>query len=148
MNRTLPALAITAVFLAGCAALSDNEKMMLSQRGVSQSLVDRMSHREPLDLDDVILLSRRNVPSSFVVRYIRSTSAVYQLNSSDVTRLRKAGVDRRVVDYMLATPRLAWEPYGVYHGPWYGPYPYAPWWGAPWPYYGPYYGPYYHWRHW
>jgi hypothetical protein len=139
---------VVAIFLAGCATLSERDRLVLEQHRVSDAVYDKMVHREPLDVPDIIELSKRNVPTPFILRYIRSSSAIYRLNSSEVTRMRRAGVNAQIVDYMLETPRLEWARYGPYWDPW-GPYyyPYDPWYYG----YGPYIGVrpfYHHWHHW
>jgi hypothetical protein len=88
----------------------------------------RMSRGEQLALADFVELSRRHVPTPFVIRYLRSSAAVYHLTSDDVVYLRRGGVDRNIIDYLLQTPRAF---AAAYYDPfWYG---YDPLWSD----YGP-----------
>lgn len=76
------------------------------------------------------------------MKWLSCVFAVYQLNSGDVFQLRRDGVSKEIVDYLLATPSM----FGVRHHP----YSYDP--------YYPYYYDYppviiaepyrHHWRHW
>lgn len=133
------------LMLGGCASLDPGDRAILAQHHVSPAVVDKMQHNEELSQGDVVELSKRGLPDPFIIRYMKSTYAVYQLTSSDVAYLVRAGVSRGVVDYMLATPSYYGPPRGPY---WYDTYPYGPY---------PLYDyppvivtrPYYHpWRHW
>jgi len=130
------------VFLAGCAAIDRNERNVLTQHNVSPVVYDRMLHGEPLALSDIIELSQRQVPSSLVIRYLRSTRAVYDLDKQALARLNQAKVDRDVIEYLLQTPAL-FAPRAYYYGrPWYAADAYYPN-DAYYPYYYPYYPQFY-----
>ena len=110
---------------------------MLQQHGIGGPLYEKMRHGEPLDLADVIELSHRGVPSQFIIHYMRDSYFVYHLKAEDTQELKRAGVAREIIDYMMATPGM----YGPRNG---GPYPYGPYPYGSYPY-GPYgygYGPY------
>jgi hypothetical protein len=134
------------LFLAACG-LTDQQKADYAHvhaSGVNSAVYDKMVHGDALSLYDIKALSHAGVSDGIILRYLRDQGTVYNLNSSDVGSLRKAGVSQSIVDYMLQTPRM----YGYGYGP--GPYPYYgdPFWGPyPYPYfYGGYYGGYRHWR--
>jgi hypothetical protein len=117
-------LFVLCCLLPGCATLNQSDRDLLRKHRVSAELYARMLHRESLSLADVLELSEKRVPVPFVVRYLRSTVAVYRLSSDDVVQLRRAGVNAQIIDYMLATPSL----YAPMHDPfWYAPDPF--WWG-------------------
>ena len=111
-------LALAALFLAGCATLSEPERDVLRQHRISPPLFSKMDHREQVSLPDIMELSEKRVPAPFILRYLRSTYAVYRLKSDDVIVLRQAGVNRQVIDYLLTTPTL------------FAPQYYDPWWYA------------------
>lgn len=139
--KTLPLLVCAgALALSGCASLSDKDRAVLERQRVPARLQDRMEDGRSLALEEVIELSRRGVPAETIVRYMRGTTRVYRLDSTDVTRLQKAGVKPPVIDYMLATPTRNAQ---RYVDPWWGGWGYGGWWGyQPWWGYGPgYYGP-------
>jgi hypothetical protein len=130
MKRLLLLPALLALVLAGCETLNQADREMLYRHHVSEVVSDKMVHGEPLAVADFIELSKRGVPDGFVIRYLRSTYAVYNLTTAQVLRLRRGGVSDDVIDYLLQTPRM--------FGPRY--YPYDPYFGIG-PYY-PYYYPY------
>ena len=126
MKTSLLPWAAAALFLAGCATLSDPERNVLRQHRVSAQLYAKMEHRERISLPDVMELSEKRVPPPFILSYLRSTYAVYRLTSDDVIVLRNAGVNRQVIDYLLATPTI--------FAPSYDPWWYADdlyWWDYP-----------------
>lgn len=111
-------LFVLPLLLAACG-LSPQEKADYAQverSGVSPAIYDKMVHGDDLSISDIEVLTRADVSSGVILRYLRDHGTVYYLSSADVTGLRKAGVDPSVVDYMLQTAR------GGYWGA--GPYPY------------------------
>ena len=111
---------LLAVGLVGCASLNGRDRDFLTGHGVGGALYEKMSHHEVLTLDDIMALSRKGVPGPFIVHYLRPTYYVYKLSYSDVSDLRKAGVDGGVVSYLLATPHLyspAYAPPGYTESP-------------------------------
>ena len=139
----------------GCATLSQSDAYLLREHHVNPSLYERMSHKDFLSISDIIELSQRQVPPSFIIHYLGSIGAAYHLSSSEVVRLRKAGVNKDVVDYMLSTEAAYGpRPYGYYGSPYYAPYPYYGGYPYGYPtvivgggyYHGGYYGGYGH--HW
>lgn len=135
MNRLIPAIALFALCLGGCATLDRKDQSVLQQHRVPPSLYNKMLVRAPLSLPEIIELSHREVPADLVLHYLKSTDMVYHLNSRDVTHLVQAGVSRKVIDYLLNTPLLlvgySAAPYYPYSPPW---YPYAPYYyGSPFP---------------
>ena len=140
MKSFLPAL-LAVGLLAGCATLNQNDRVLLQQHHVSPALYDRMIHQEPLALPDIVELTRRQLSPDFIIYYLNSTRVAYRLSQADVSYLKKGGVSKQVIDYLLSTPpRYAPAPY-----PYYYPavnYYYAPGYYPP-PYYGPAYYPVY-----
>ena len=129
----LPVVAALAL-LTGCATLNQNDRALLQQHKVSPALYTRMTHEEPLTLTDIMELSRCGLSPDFIIYYVSSNRIAYRLSSSDVSTLKKAGVDKRVIDYLLAT-RSMYAPSPYYYGPryYYGPSYYPPY---PYPYPG------------
>ena len=119
------------VCLAGCTTLPERDRLALDAHHVSAPVYQRMLRREPLSLDEIVELSNRHLPTTFILRYLNSTYFVYRLSSADVNWLQKSKVDRSIIDYMLATPSI------------YAPVAYS----YPYPFYDPiydgYYGPIY-----
>jgi hypothetical protein len=121
------ALLAAALFLfSGCTTLSRYDRTALENHNVAAGLYANMQHGEPLSLPDIVELSRRGLSSRFIIRYLHSTYEVYQLTTDDVLYLKRAGVSKEVIDYLLATPQLFGRA-SAYYDPWYPPY---------YPYYG------------
>ena len=106
MRRPLLALLSLTLALTGCATLSHRDRDLLRDHGVSSAVYEKMSHHEPLTLDDIIELSHRGVPGPFIVHYLRPTYVVYKLTPADTDRLRQQGVAEGVVRYLLSTPAM------------------------------------------
>ena len=126
--KFLPLLTgVALLWLGGCATLTDADRAALQQHGVSPKVAERMKYEMPLELADIMELSQKKLPQEFILRYLRSTTQVYNLTSQDVLQLRQAGVRSNVIDYLLATPSIyamrysdPWfrsEPYYYYHRP-------------------------------
>ena len=123
--------AIAICLFTGCATLSQSDSYLLQEHHVSPALYERMSHKDFLSLSDIIELSQKKVPSTFIIHYVWSIAAVYHLTGSDITRLKKAGVSKEVIDYLVGTAAAYGpRPYGYYYSrpvyadPYYAPYPY------------------------
>lgn len=120
-------LGCALLLVGGCATLSDTDRTALQRQRVPAELQERMDSGSPLELAEIIELSRRGVSPELIIRYLRSTGRVYSLTSYDVVKLRDAGVRPGVVDYMLSTPALyapryvepgwGYDPYYYYHRP-------------------------------
>ena len=126
--QSLRILLFAALFcLGGCATLSEADRSALQRGGVSPQLQQRMAVFDPLELSDIMELSQKKISSEFLLRYLRSTAHVYTLDSQDVVLLRQAGVQNKVIDYLMATPSLyamrysepgyRYEPYYYYNRP-------------------------------
>jgi hypothetical protein len=97
---------VAVLGLAGCATLSDQERAELRRHRVSPALYETMTRDRVLTLAEIVELSRKRVPDNLIVHYIEETESVYTLRTDDVTRLRRAGVSKTVIDYLLQTPAL------------------------------------------
>ena len=130
-TKILPIIAAICALALGACALDHRDRSFLQQHGVGGPLYEKMLHGEPLELADIIELSQRGLPPPFILHYLHDTYYVYHLKPEDVQEMRRAGVAREIVDYLLATPGL--------YAPRIGPYPYGPY---DYGYYGyGYYGP-------
>lgn len=156
MKRLQIAALFCALALCSCATLHERDRGLLQQHGVGGALYDRMIHEEPISVADIVELSHRGLPVPFILHYLQSTYYVYNLTSDDVVHLKRAGVAREVIDYLLSTPGRyapnAWYPFDspYYYSPYaypYGPYPYGYGYGVGFGYPGFYGGPGWH-RHW
>jgi hypothetical protein len=114
----LPFLSIVAILaLAGCAdtEMRKEDWAAVSKSGV-KDIYQKMRDHDVLTLSDIEELSNHHVSSDIIVRYLRSTGAVYVVKGKQIHRLRKNGVSDEVIDYLVST---SWHTYPS------GPYPYA-----------------------
>ena len=139
---------IATGLLAGCMTLSQNDRVLLQQHRVSSDLYYRMMHVDPLSLADIIELSKKQLPPDFIIYYISSTHVAYRLTTDTLSYMRKSGVSKQVLDYLMSSPPpYAVAPYplippvNLYYGP--GYYGYYPGYGYPRVTVGGYYGGYY-----
>ena len=133
--RIIPAVVVIG-FLTACSTLTQNDRYMLQEHHVSPGLYQKMVYSDPISLGDIIELSQKGVPSDFIIHYLYDTGTAYRIGSGEVSRLKKAGVSQRVIDYLLSVPQRYVQPYP------YPYYPYAPgYYGGPYPYYPYGYGP-------
>ena len=127
--KSLPILvAMCAVVFCSCATLPQRDRGRLLGHGVGGALYEKMLHEEPVSLAEIVDLSRRRLPAPFIIDYLASTYYVYDLKSDDVLELKRAGVSRDVIDYMLSTPSRfspqaapLWYPYRPFDYSFYGP---------------------------
>jgi hypothetical protein len=105
------ALAIlVAMTLCSCATLGEGDRQILLRQKVSASLLQKMHRSESLTLNEIVELSKKNVPPPVIVRYIDGTLEEYQLKTEDVLNLRRAGVNNAVIDYLLSTAGASADP--------------------------------------
>lgn len=98
--------AIVAVALAqfsGCSTINEHDRRVLHEHQIPAPLYQKMVRREPLALSEIAQLSARHVPADFIIRYVDSSLAEYQLTTNDVLILRGVGVSSEVIDYLLTT---------------------------------------------
>jgi hypothetical protein len=134
MKTRLSVLSLIAILLlTGCASFTDAELGRIRQRGVSPRVVAKFEDGKVLSPQDVIELTRRRVPDSFIIRQIEDAGVDYVLSKDDTKRLRAAGVSAAVLDALRSAsddfargyyaPRYVTS-YGVY-----GEYPYDDYYG-------------------
>ncbi|MEI9893248.1 MAG: hypothetical protein WDN28_04920 [Chthoniobacter sp.] len=134
--RPILASVLLLTGLTGCATFTPAELGQIRQRGVSPVVVGKIEQGRVLTPPDVIELTRRGVPDSFILRQIEDAGVDYILNRDDVKKLQAAHVSRPVMDALFAASDDFASRYGppgrarVYGS--FAPYPYGG---------GPYYGP-------
>ena len=93
MNIT-PMLSNTVCNLA--AALSDDS-----------AIVDQIANKKLVTIEDIKTMNNAGITDDKIISLIKSTGSVYHLSSADVEDLQRAGVSKRVINYMLQTPYTA-----------------------------------------
>jgi len=98
------AIAVLAIVLfAGCSTINPQDQQVLRDHRIPAPLYEKMMEREPLALSEIAQLSTRHVPPEFIIRYIDSSFAEYQLTTDDVLLLQAIGVSHEVIDFLLTT---------------------------------------------
>lgn len=91
-----------AAALSGCATFDQSELATIQRSGVSPRIVSKMEAGRVLTPEDVIELTRRRVPSSYILRQIEDAGVDYVLSPEDYQQLQKARVAPEVLDALLA----------------------------------------------
>ena len=65
----------------------------------------RVETREKVGISDIIILSKAGVSEAVIIEKIARTGSVFDLSVQEVEALRREGVSRRVINYMLDTAR-------------------------------------------
>lgn len=78
----------------------------LEKSGVSAALVQKMLQGQILSLAEIQELTQKKVSVTNLVKYVRSTGAIYTLTTKQIDELRAASVSNEVVDYLLTTPAM------------------------------------------
>ena len=94
---------MSVLLVAGCETVSNRDRTVLREHGVSGDVYDKMLYDDPLSVADVIELSDRGVPPALIIHYMNETDAVYRLQKAAVTRLKAAGVSEEVIAFMEST---------------------------------------------
>lgn len=150
-----------ALLLAGCATTPTQQPPVAR---ISPEELERIMPKPVpnLSLDEIVSLSKANVPADQIIEKIKASNSHYDLTPSQAVDLSKRGVDGKVLDYIYQAReqavregfadeinkrekekvleqeklkrelRLRSQPY--YYDPFYGPSPY--WYRRP-PFYGP-----------
>ena len=114
---------------------------------------------QPLTLVDIKALAKAGIGDDLLISQIRNSRTTYRLSTVDILDLKNAGVNEKVIDFMINTPATVVQPqtapapsyYYTTPPPYYNypPYYYYPY---PYPYGGPYFffhGSFGHgYRHW
>lgn len=78
----------------------------VEKSGVSPALVQKMLQGQILTLAEIQELAQHKVSDTNLVKYLRSTGAIYTLTTKQIDELRAASVSNEVLDYLLSTPAL------------------------------------------
>jgi len=115
MIRSLLLFAV-ALTLGGCATFTETELSQVSSRGVSPRLVAKLDRGGPLALEEVIELSRRRVPETWIIRQLDDHGVASLVTRSDVSRLRRARIHPAVIDAVLRASDQFAAPYRYGNG--------------------------------
>ena len=120
-------LALLCALPIGCATYSEAELQQIARLRLPANVEARLHSDEPLQPEDVILLTRHRVPEHLIAGHLDEHEPEYLLGRDDVRRMRSAGVSARIRDIMLrASDDFARDQAARYYAPAYDPYFYDP----------------------
>jgi len=98
------AAALALIFIAGCSALE-------------------IGNPRAITVQDVIDMTNAGVGKDVIIRHIEVTRSRFELSPQEIVRLKKAGVDDKVLEAMVETEAYPEYGYGYEFG--YSPYDYS-----------------------
>lgn len=106
----LPVLA-AAILAGGCATTARrNTAHAAAQYGTDVVVLEKLERGSRLSFADLEELGRRRVPDEVILSHLQRRDDAYRLTTTQVLRLREAGIGDPVIDYLLASPeRVAWR---------------------------------------
>lgn len=103
---------------SGCAtAARRNTALVAAQYGTDVFVLDKLERGARLSFADLEELGRRGVPENAILAHLNRRDDAYRLTTTQVVRLREAGVSDGVIDYLLASrERRTYPAYGYTYG--------------------------------
>ncbi len=80
--------------------LDEQGRAELRNHNVPSSLYEQMVLRVPLSVNDVVVLSKCQVSTEFIIRYLDTSGRSYQLTDEDVVWLTKEAVDQALINHL------------------------------------------------
>ena len=110
--------ATLGILSSGCAtAARRNTALVAAQYGTDVFVLDKLERGARLTFADLEELGRRGVPENVILAHLNRRDDGYRLTTTQVVRLREAGVGDGVIDYLLASrERRAYPVYGYAYG--------------------------------
>ena len=108
MSLVTGGLVALLLLLSGCATTSQQQladQAMITERGVSSGIAEKVSSNKALTGNELIELSQKGVDDAVLLRSIGRSRAIYKLDAKDVHYLTEFGLSETVVDAMLETAR-------------------------------------------
>ena len=68
------------------------------------AIVDQIANKKLVTIEDIKTMNNAGVTDDKIISLIKSTGSVYHLSTADVEDLKRTGVSKRVINYMLQTP--------------------------------------------
>ena len=119
-TRYLLFMLVAAIGLlsSGCATTARrNTALVAAQYGTDVFVLDKLERGIRLSFADLEELGRRGVPDNVILAHLNRRDDAYRLTTTEVVRLREAGVGDGVIDYLLASrERRIYPAYGYAYG--------------------------------
>ena len=77
------------------------EQEQKNMKGSPRTL-QRMDRGDPLTISDVLHLHKNEIEDQTILRYLRNRKTIYQLNMTQIRRLRTAGIGEELIEYMTS----------------------------------------------
>jgi len=109
-------VAAIGVLSSGCVtAARRNTALAAAQYGTETVVLDKLERGAPLTFADLEELGRRGVPDNVILAHLNRRDDAYRLTTTQVDRLREAGISDGVINYLLASrERRTYYPAYVY----------------------------------
>ena len=85
-------------------AMDQQQREILARQ--SPATLQRVDQGQPLGLADIKALAKAGVSDEVIISQIRSSYTVYHLSTAEILDLKDAGVNEKVIDFMINTPSL------------------------------------------
>ena len=108
LQLSLVLLTAAALVTSGCATSPKRQAWLdgIRARDVEEAVYQKIRRWRKTELTEIEHLAKKGVPPADTLRHLQESKAVYHLTTKDIDRLRAAGVEEEVIDYLLSTPRL------------------------------------------
>ena len=95
----------------------------IEKSGVSPALMQKMLQGQFLTLDEIKELAQKKVSDTNIMKYLRSTGAVYTMKLKQLDELRAVAVSDDLLNYLISSP--AQRPTVIYYPSYYPVYRYS-----------------------
>jgi outer membrane lipoprotein SlyB len=80
-------------------SMDANEQRQLETN--SPSTLRKIEKQEKLSVKDIIAMSQAGLSSDTIINMIKNTHSTFDLNSTDVIKLKNAEISEKVINYMI-----------------------------------------------
>jgi hypothetical protein len=94
-------LATTPIAQNSSVTLTEPEQKRLEQ--FAPQTLKKIQKSAPLNVQDVILMTRQGLPDKLIIEIIEKTSSTFFLHTSDIKEMRQMGVSQKVIEKMSET---------------------------------------------
>jgi outer membrane lipoprotein SlyB len=88
----------------GLIGNSIDEEQREQLRAQAPQTYQRVDQGQPLSVADVKALAAAHISDEVIISQIRNSRTVFRLSSADIIDLHNAGVNEKVIDFMINTP--------------------------------------------
>jgi len=96
--------AIVGALMGGIIGHGIDQEHEAQLRAQAPQTLARIDQGQPLTVEDVKSLVKAGISDDLVISQIRNSRTVYHLTTADILGLKNAGVDEKIIDFMINTP--------------------------------------------